>query len=205
MAGFVVRQAMRGKSDEDVIKAFGQRAVSARPFKPASIDTVDAPCTGRSDAKVRIVAFADFECPYCRLISPILKKLAGRYGDRVSYCFKVFPVKGHGEAAVRTSKAAVAAHALGRFWELHDLMYSNFEAHSDAEVAGYAKSAGMDAAKFSEVRDAASTKDLVAGSKRDGLKLGVKSTPAIYFNGKLYQGDKTEAELQDRIEEELEW
>ncbi len=204
IAGFIVRQVIRGKSDKDIRTDLMDRARSAHPFKPATLDLKDAPCLGALDAPVIVAAFADFDCPFCREVSPILKKIALDHPGKVTYCLKLFPVKGHGEIAVETSKAGVAAFRLGKFFEFHDLMYQNFEKHSDRDILGYVTSLGMDATRFVSLRESQATRDAVVASKREGLKLGVKSTPTIYINGKLYAGEKSAVELRDRVEEELE-
>ncbi len=203
IAGFITRQVTRGKPDKDISKMLADRARSAHPFKTAKVNTKAAFCLGDPNAPVVVVAFTDFECPFCRIVSPILRKLAESLGDKVTYCFKPFPVKGHGALAVSTSKAAVAAFELGKFWEFHDLMYTKFEDHSDSDLKGYAGQLGLDWARFKEIRGSKDTKSKVVASKREGLKLGVKSTPTIYINGKRYYGEKSEVELKDRLEEEL--
>lgn len=203
LAGFITRQVVRGKSDADIAGMVMDRARSAHPFKTVEISTADAPCTSDATGKVVVAAFSDFDCPFCKLVSPILVRLAGSHSDKVTYCFKLFPVKGHGPQAVETSKAGYAAHKLGRFWQFHDAMYANFEDHDEADVNGYAEKAGMDRARFEALRDAAASRKAIAASKREGLKLGVKSTPAIFINHKRYYGEKTEIELKDRVEEEL--
>jgi len=204
IAGFITRQVTRGKPDKDISKMLADRARSAHPFKTAKVTSSGAFCLGDPKAPVVVAAFTDFECPFCRIVSPILRKLADSLGDKVTYCYKPFPVKGHGALAVSTSKAAVAAFELGKFWEFHDVMYEEFEDHSDGDLKGYAARLGMDWGKFKEIRASKDTKSKVVASKREGLKLGVKSTPTIYINGKRYHGEKSEIELKDRIEEELE-
>ena len=202
-AGFVVRQVIRGKPDAQIHTELLERAKSVHPFKANTLAVDAAMCLGPDSAKVRVVAFADFDCPFCRILSPYIRSLAPQYGSKVQYCFKPFPVKGHGEVAVETSKAGLAAAHLGKFWEFHDALYKNFEKHSQAQVESYAQAAGLALAAFREARDGAAVLEAVGRHKRDGLKLGVKATPAIYVNGKLYSGEKTEVELKDRIEEEL--
>ncbi|MBM4355041.1 MAG: hypothetical protein FJ109_14850 [Deltaproteobacteria bacterium] len=203
-AGFIVRQVIRGKSDKEIHNDLMDRAKSAHPFKPASLELKDTPCLGSIDAPVVVAAFADFDCPFCREVSPILKKIAEEHPGKVTYCLKLFPVKGHGAIAVETSKAGIAAFRLGKFWEFHDVMYRNFEKHSDSDISSHAKAVGLDSNRLSELKAEKATHDAVAASKREGLKLGVKSTPSIYVNGKLYAGEKSAVELLDRIEEELE-
>lgn len=203
-AGFIVRQVVRGKPNKEVSKALLHRARSVHPFKSVKLDYATAVCLGDAQAPVVVAAFTDFECPFCRMVSPVLAKLATLHKGEITYCFKFFPVKGHGPLAVKTSKLGVAADALGKFWGFHEVMYKHFEDHSDSDIAGYANDLGLDWARMEEIAGAKATKTRVVTSKREGLKLGVKSTPTIYVNGKLYHGEKSAVELTDRIEEELE-
>jgi protein-disulfide isomerase len=202
-AGVIARQVARGKPNKEVTKALLDRARSVHPFKSAKLDFSTAVCLGDSKAPVVVAAFTDFECPFCRLVSPVLSELATDRKGKVTYCFKFFPVKGHGPLAVKTSKLGVAADVLGKFWGFHEVMYEHFDKHDDSEIAGYAKSLGLDWGKMQEIAGEKETKNRVVKSKREGLKLGVKSTPTIYVNGKLYHGEKSEVELTDRVEEEL--
>jgi len=203
IAGFITRLAIRGKPAKEIKQDLTDRARSVHPFKKVEINLGNAFCTGPTDAPVVVVTYADFDCPFCRVVSPILKKLVPSYDGKVTYCFKLFPVKGHGKLAVETSKAGVAADGQGKFWEFHDIMYKNYDKHSDSEIKGYVESLGMDWDKFVETRDEGRTRKLVGASKREGLKLGVKSTPTVFVNGKRYHGEKSNIELKDRIEEEL--
>ena len=203
MTGVVARLLLDGKSPAEVSAELKNRAKSAHPFRRAAIDLEDAPRLGPADAKVVVVVFADFDCPFCRLVSPRLKRIAEALGDDVAYVFKLFPVKAHGAQAVETSVAGRAAQLGGCFWGLHDEMYARFEDHDRGSVEAMAVGAGCDPATFRAARDARGTRDAVRRLKREGVKLGVKSTPTIYVNGKRYHGLKTEAELRDRIEEEL--
>jgi protein-disulfide isomerase len=202
-AGFIARQVVRGKPSTEVTKALLDRARSVHPFKSAKLDYSTAVCLGSPNAPVVVAAFTDFECPFCRMVSPVLRKLATDREGKVAYCFKFFPVKGHGPLAVKTSKLGVAADVLGMFWGFHDVMYEHFEKHDESDITGYAKSLGLDWARMEEIAGGKETKQRVTNSKREGLKLGVKATPTVYVNGKLYHGEKSEVELIDRVEEEL--
>lgn len=202
-AGFVARQVARGKPNKEVSKDLLDRARSVHPFKRVELDMSTAVCLGDRKAPVVVAAFTDFECPFCRMVSPVLRRLAAERQGEVTYCYKFFPVKGHGPLAVKTSKLGVAADVLGKFWGFHDVMYGQFEKHSASDIAGYAKSLGLDWARMQEIAGTRETKARVTTAKREGLKLGVKSTPTIYVNGKLYHGEKSEVELVDRVEEEL--
>ncbi len=203
MAGVIVRLLVDGKTPDDISAELRNRAKSAHPFKKANIDTSGMPRVGPEGSSVTVVIYADFDCPYCRVVSPRLIKLQHSLGDQVSIVFKLFPVKAHGPQSVVTSKAGWAAQLQGCFWAFHDVMYANFDDHDDDDIVRLANKAGCDLGPFKTAWNAKDTKEKLRTLKREGVKLGVKSTPSIFVNGKRYHGLKTAAELRDRLEEEL--
>ncbi len=203
-AGFITRQVIKGKPNTQIHSELMDRARSVHPFKTATFKGLrKSLMMGEAKAPVRIVVFADFDCPFCRVVSPMLRQMLPDFDGKVAYFFFFFPVKGHGPLAVETSRAGIAAADQKKFWEFHDIMYSNFEAHSESEIEGYAQKLGLDLERFKKVWHHDKTLEVVSASKKEGLRLGVKSTPTIYINGKRYFGEKTEVELRDRIEEEI--
>jgi len=203
MAGVIVRMVYDQVKDEEITRELENRARSAHPFKAEKIDLADTPRLGPENAAVKVVIFADFDCPYCHVVSPRLKKLIAGFRGQVALYFKLFPVKAHGPSAVVTCQAGEAAFHQGKFWELHDLMYENFEDHSDADVEQMARKLGLDMERFTAEWKSKDTRKRVRASKRQGVKLGVQATPTIFINGKRYYGSRKGADMKDRIEEEL--
>jgi protein-disulfide isomerase len=203
-AGLVVRFVLNGKSDADVAQALLDRAKSVHPLKAATIVTEGRVRLGAppDKAKVTVVEFADFQCPYCTVISPILEDLVRARKDRVAFVWKHFPVRGH-ERAIPAAVASEAAARQDRFWAIHDVFYENRFDLDDDDIEEYARRVGIDLARFR--KDLADTSILkkIEQDKVEGLKLRVKGTPTIFINGKQYFGYKDAAELADRIEEEL--
>ena len=82
-----------------------------------------SPVSGPADAWVTIVEFSDFECPYCALVQPTLDTVLTGAGSDVRLVFKHFPLSMHAHARP-AAIAADCAHAQGRFWEFHDLVFA---------------------------------------------------------------------------------
>lgn len=203
VAGIIVRMVQKGRTDARIKKQVKRRGVSAHPFKKYKFNLKKRPRLGATHAKVTIVEFAEFECPFCRVISPILKRIVRKLQSKgVALVFKHYPVSSHSRG-IPCARAAYAAHQQGKFWQLHDLMYKNAPRLSTAQVEGYAKSVGVNLTQFRAVRDGRRSRLVVAADKKAGLRAGVKGTPTIYINGKLYKARKDYAELLDRVEEEL--
>lgn len=203
LAGYVVRQVLAGRSNEQIHEGIQQRGLSAHPLETASIDLSNAQCIGPADAPVTVVEYADFECPMCRVISPVLHRVVNGMQPNVRMCFKHFPVRGH-DRAVPASAAAVAAARQNRFWQIHEILYSIAPRLSDENLVDAARRAGVpNIEQWQTDRQDQAVIQQVAGDKAEGMRNGVRGTPTIFVNGKEYLGRKDEAEIRDRLEEEL--
>lgn len=205
VAGLVVRMVAAGRTDAEVREAVKDRARAVHPFKVHRFNLTARPRLGAAEsaAKVTVVEFADFECPFCRVISPILARLVKELAPQgVSLVFKNYPVSSH-PRALPAARGGWAAHQLGRFWELHDQLYRQAPRLSDADLERAARSVGLVLAAWNAARQQARAEQVIAADKAEGLRAGVQGTPTIYVNGKQYHGRKDYTELRDRLEEEL--
>ena len=112
------------------------RAPPARPGR-LTVPVGTSPVDGPADAWVTIVTFSDFECPYCGTVQPTLATVLPEFGADVRLVFKQFPLSIHRHARP-AAVAATCAHAQGRFWEFHDLVFAEQAAlfgASDFEAA----------------------------------------------------------------------
>jgi protein-disulfide isomerase len=146
------------------------------------IDTTGAPVKGPADAKVVVVEFSDFECPFCqRAVGPIAV-LQKHYGFRLNY--KNYPLKLSHPNAEGAAKAAWAAHQQGKFWELHDLMFANNLKLDWNSVKGYAAKSGLDMAKFEADFASPAAQKSVDTDVAHGEAAGVDGTPTFFVNGR---------------------
>ena len=102
---------------------------------------------GNPEASVKLVEFADFECPHCKQVVPIMREVSEKYGDKIAFYFKQYPLPGH-ELAPVASAAALAAHAQGKFWPMHDLIFENQSALSRGRIKQFADQVGVNRAKL---------------------------------------------------------
>jgi len=168
---------------------------------PIQVDAT-GPSKGPANAPVTIVAFSDFECPYCSKANESLDQVLETYGDKVRIVFRDFPLSFHANA----KKAAEAGHCAddqGKFWEMHDKMFENQRALQVDDLKAYAKEVGVDAAKFDACLDEGKKADLVAKNMADGEAVGVTGTPAFFINGKMLAGALPFEEFQKVIDTEL--
>ncbi len=152
------------------------------------INVGDDPLKGSTTAPVRIVEFADFECPSCgQFFLNTEGSLNALYGDRIQWAFLDFPLQQHARA-LPAAVAAQCAHLQGKFWPYHDLVFANQAKLSDDDLRSYADRVGVDRKKW----DACFTnQETLPGIQEDsdlGNELGVDATPTFFVGGQTLKG-----------------
>ncbi len=201
-AGFVIRMVRKNKTDDVITAALKQRATSAYPEETFKIDLSDHPHVGLATAKVVVVEYACFQCPFCAHLAPKLKSLKKKFGNKVVHFYKFFPVRSHARG-VPTALAGLAAMKQGKFWEMYALMYANRSDLEEADLLDYAKKAGLDVIKFKADLKDPKLMRYIEKDKLEGMRFGVEGTPTFFINGKLYEGQNDFDEIMDRIGEEI--
>lgn len=201
-AGFVARMVRKGKPDDVIKTGIADRAASAFPDEVMTIDVADHPLNGNARAKVVLVEYACFECPFCAHLAPRLAKLKDTFADKIAHYYKFFPVRSHSRG-VQSALAGLAAHRQGKFWRMYDLMFAGRTDLDDDDLLSYASRAGLDTARYrADLEDPANMK-YIEKDKLEGMRLGVDGTPTFFVNGKLYRGLADYDELVDRLGEEI--
>ena len=162
----------------------------------------DSPVRGAADAPITIVAFSDFQCPFCARGHDTMEQLRARYGDQIRFVFKHFPLPGHPMAAL-ASRASFAAAKLDKFWEFHDAVFAFGGRFSPEDLSAIADKLGiprasLEAAMSSEQHDSRIEADL-----RLGATLMVDGTPAYFINGRPIIGAHPLMDFRMLIAEEL--
>ncbi|MBS2025862.1 MAG: thioredoxin domain-containing protein, partial [Deltaproteobacteria bacterium] len=187
----------KGVSKKDLYDALIKDGATAPPAPPPQappppqarkVDLdLTAPARGGKDPKVTIVMWSDFQCPYCGRAEPTIKQILDTYKDDVKVIWKNQPLSFHPNA-MPAAKAAMAAHKQGKFWQMHDLMFQNQQALSDAKYEEWAKQAGLDVAKWKKDKDSPEVAAAVQKDASQGSALGADGTPTFFINGKLISG-----------------
>jgi protein-disulfide isomerase len=158
----------------------------------------DGPAKGPQTAKVTIVEFSDFQCPFCSRGKKVVDEVVQKYGDKVRVVFRDFPLEFHDKA----QKAAEAGHCAqdqGKFWQMHDWMVDNQDKLDVDSLKTGAKGLGIDSAKFDQCLTSGQHAEAVKRDMRDGQKVGVRGTPAFFINGVMLSGaqpfEKFKAEI----------
>jgi len=148
---------------------------------------------GNTDAKIKLVEYADFQCPACAEFSKIFPEvysyINGKYGSStLSLTYKYFPLVSIHQNALLSAYSVEAAKDQGKFWEMHDLLFAKQEDWGEAldakaKIEDYAKSLGLDMIKFVADRDSDITKQTVDNALVEATKLQLDHTPTVYMNG----------------------
>lgn len=162
----------------------------------------DSPMRGNPDALVTIVAFSEFECPFCARVNPTLDEVLDTYGDDVRIFFKNYPLAFHRNAEP-AARAALAAHKQGKFWEFHDLAFANQRALNEDNYTAWAQQLGLDMEKFQADYESQELKDAVAADLQLATDMGVRGTPNFYINGTNVRGAQPMAAFATAIDAEL--
>ncbi|HNN49548.1 MAG TPA: thioredoxin domain-containing protein [Pseudomonadota bacterium] len=147
----------------------------------------DAPVKGPKDAKVTIVMWSDFQCPFCSRVEPTITQIMKDYPKEVRVAFKQLPLPFHNNAHI-AAEAALAAHEQGKFWEMHDKMFQNQQALDRASLDKYAQELGLNMKKFAAALDSGKYKQKVDDELAEGNKIGANGTPAFFINGRSLSG-----------------
>jgi NhaA family Na+:H+ antiporter len=158
---------------------------------------------GPHDAAVTLVEYGDYECPHCRQIGPIIKKLRSRFGDRLRYVFRHFPISTMHPNAQLAAEAAEAAAAQGKFWEMQDLLFEHRGGLDRQHLIERAAKLELDIERFERELD----EHVYAGRVREdflsGVRSGANGTPAFFLNGVRYDGPWDLDSLVAEIEKPL--
>jgi protein-disulfide isomerase len=156
---------------------------------------------GPETAAITVVAYCDFECPYCGRAYPIIKRLQARLRDRLRFVFRHFPLIHKHTLAQQAAEAAEAAESQGQFWAMHDLLFEHQEALDDDHLYAYAESLGLDVARFArELVDRIHEKR-VDRDVRSGRRSGVTGTPTFFLNGVRHTDEESLERLVLRMSE----
>jgi len=180
----------QGKSVAEIRAALAAGPKYKRPklLEDAVTVPVDgSPTLGAKEAKIVLIEFSDFECPYCSKAANDVKSIMRAYPGNVRLIYKQFPLSMHSHAKL-AAVASLAAADQGKFWQLHDAMFANFRKLSRENILAWAKNAGLDMDRFTSDLSSSKYDAVIAKDMQDGQAAGVYGTPAFFINGKLYNG-----------------
>lgn len=180
-AQLMLKLVQNGVAKKDRDELFKSR------FDPKAIKTVvtdGSPEKGAPDAVVTIVEWADFECPACQAMSPVLDGLIDRFPGQVRLFYKNYPLKEKHPHAEHAARASIAAGAQGKFWEMHHKLFNARGKLEPTDIEEYARQLGLDVARFRADLTAPATIERLEKDVKQGEGLGLSGTPFILVNGR---------------------
>jgi protein-disulfide isomerase len=144
--------------------------------------------SGKADAKLTVVEYGDYQCPYCGQAYPIVKRLQKEFGDSLRLVFRNFPladVHPHAEAAAEVAEAVAIQ---GKFWEIHDAIYENQSELSTEALTRYIKDVGADVERATKDIQGGAPRNRVEADFEGAIRSGANGTPTFFVNGERYDG-----------------
>ncbi len=172
------------ENQEKILKAFKPRGPEINPNKVYDIPVGSSPIKGNKNAPVTIIEFSDFQCPYCSRIQPTLKQVLNAYPEDVRLVYKHFPLAFH-KYARPAAKASLAAREQGKFWEMHDIIFENYNKLTDESFGEFASKLGLDTNRFTADYNSTKYDQEIQQDFLLGQKVNVRGTPTLYLNGKM--------------------
>ena len=207
LAAIILKGLKEGKSPDEIAKLEAASRWSHPPEPPKLLDDpveipiAGAPSLGPPHARITLVEFSDFECPYCSIATAEVKTVLQTYPKDVRLVYKHFPLDMHPHAKL-AAMASLAALNQDKFWPMHDKLFSNFRKLTRENILAWAKELGLDMPKFTTDLDSPQLKSAVEKDVREGDQAGVTGTPAFFINGKHYNGPFTMAALKPILDAE---
>jgi protein-disulfide isomerase len=200
VAGFAVGQHMgsKGGSLGTPLRNAPQAAPAPAAAAPPGSDQIfkvalgDAPQQGSPDAKVTIVEWSDFQCPFCSRVVDTLREIEKNYGADVRLVFKQNPLPMHPDAPY-AAKASIAAHRQGKFWQMHDKLFEAAasrqpDALKQDKVDAMARDLGLDVERYQRDVSSPETAQVIRDDQAQAAKLGAGGTPHFFINGARVSG-----------------
>jgi protein-disulfide isomerase len=158
-------------------------------------DGAGAHVRGPQDARLTVIEYGDFQCPYCARAHQVLGQLAPEF-DGIRLEFRHLPLSDLHPLAELAAEAAEAAAAQGRFWDMHDALYENqSEIEDPDDLAALAETLDLDTGRFGEDMGAHRYRERIDADGARAREDGAHQTPTFIINGTPYHGDSDRESL----------
>lgn len=190
------------------ISKLKQKYKYKEPLERVSISiSKEDPVRGNPEGKVVIVEFSDFECPYCLKFQSTGKQILEKYGDKIKWVFKDFPLDFHKNAmSAHLAASCVYKFKPEKFWQFYDTIFHPNRTNEVFQIEFLKKTAinlGIKVQDFENCIQDPKTKEKIENNIAEGTKNGVSGTPAFFINGRKVTGAQPFAVFEEIINEEL--
>lgn len=163
---------------------------------------------GPEGATVSVIEYADFQCPACSVLAPLVDEMYRQFGDQVEFVFRHFPLTTIHPNAMAAHRAAQAAGNQGMFWEMHDLLFQRQQAWAsvtspNAIFESYAQELNLDINQFSQDASSEEASKAINSSVSGGLEVGVSGTPSYFVAGTKIDTPQSVEEFTSAIQAAL--
>jgi len=206
MAALAARLAGAGLVGVEISKTLTDYYASFERSKRVALDAGGfGPPLGNPDAKVTLVEFSDFTCPFCQMLRPRLEEFVKARKDRVKLVYKPFPLASHARS-FEAATAAEWARDKGFFWAMHDALFEHPHELDEDSLAATAERLGGDPADLRKALETGRYKARIAGSQEEARRGGLQGTPTLFFDGRRYTlPDYSDESLEFTLQDEEEW
>lgn len=194
----------RAKKAQTLLASLRTKYPTSIKLSPPVVEVSDggrASRGGGADAPITIIAFSDYECPYCKRGEEVIDEVMKKYGDKVRYVHRDYPLPFH-QNARKAAEAARCAGEQGKFWEVHDALFQA-DAINDEKIAEIVAAQTLDKAKYDACMSEGRTKSMIDEDMAAGGEVGVSGTPAFFVNGRLLSGAQPIERFSGIIDAEL--
>lgn len=160
----------------------------------------NSPRTGSSQAKMVLLEFSDFQCPYCAQTVVMLKEFMQKYGNQVALVYKHYPLVSIHPQALPAAKAAWAAAQQGKFWPYHDALFAQQQELGEDLFLKIAQELQLDVSRFNRDRQSQAATTAIEQDMKMGEALGIEGTPFLVLNGRLFNGAPPLEELEKALQ-----
>ena len=147
-----------------------------------NVDIGNTPILGKKDAKIKLIVFSDFQCPFSKRGADTVSALKAKYGDSLMFVYKNLPLPFHPES-MPAAKAALAAARQGKFYEFHDKLFESQDKLGVPLYLQIAKDLGLNLQKFNADRNNKEIEDQIKADLAQANSLGFNGTPGFALNG----------------------
>ena len=198
-----IRQLRTDKIRAAYVKTLREQVPVTIALAPpkAKVELAEAQISGPKTARVTLVEFADYECPYCQRVASDVKKLKDEFGDRIAFSYKDFPLPNHTRAE-KAAEAARCASKQDKFWEFHDELFHSRELDVD-QLKAQARALQLNPVQFDKCLDSGEQAAAVNKDRKEGVRLGISGTPSFFVNGHYLSGALDYATLRQVVEQQL--
>jgi protein-disulfide isomerase len=166
------------------------------------VATANAPSRGPAAAPIVMIEFSDFQCPFCLRAHATVEQVLAKYGDRIHFVYRHFPLPSHPNARPAAEAAACAADQ-GKFWPYHDRLFAQPPRLSEGDLKKHAAELGLDTSRFDTCYDAHKFTAQIDADVKEAEEAGVNATPTFFINGRMLSGALPFEAFQRVIDDEL--